>query len=281
MKIFKKIITFLLAFSLMVSFPLVSAFAETNGNDDVSKETIIQYMKNIGTPQEFLDSITDHKLHELYYRFQDKNMKFGETQTEIVTIPNTNSSDGVQPYGGIPDSKLELSVTTFDECTDSNLVVGVAVEASFKWLSSPILQLTDAMTLNWNGELLSMQGFFAESGYILEGLWVPIQSISNYSTAQKGGVGCYLSIAQREEISGDPTQGTMSVYLVPRKSYYYHDILKEQLFFEYAHQTVGLSISMGASIGHPISGSVGIGFTGGSYDSRGFAKNYHFDKNDH
>ena len=61
----------------------------------------------------------------------------------------------------------------------------------------------------------------------------------------------------------------------------YHDILKEQLFFEYAHQTVGLSISMGASIGHPISGSVGIGFTGGSYDSRGFAKNYHFDKNDH
>lgn len=265
----------------MVPFPLVSAFAETNGNDDVSKETMIQYMKNIGTPQEFLDSITDHKLHELYYRFQDKNMKFGGTQTEIVTIPNTNSSDGVQPYGGIPDSKLELSVTTFDECTDSNLVVGVAVEAFFKWLSSPILQLTDAMTLNWNGELLSMQGFFAESGYILEGLWVPIQSISNYSTAQKGGVGCYLSIAQREEISGDPTQGTMSVYLVPRKAYYYHDILKEQLFFEYAHQTVGLSISMGASIGHPISGSVGIGFTGGSYDSRGFAKNYHFNKDDH
>lgn len=41
MKIFKKIITFLLAFSLMVPFPLVSAFAETNGNDDVSKETDI------------------------------------------------------------------------------------------------------------------------------------------------------------------------------------------------------------------------------------------------
>lgn len=59
MKIFKKIITFLLAFSLMVPFPLVSAKAETNGNDDVSKETMIQYMKNIGTPQEFLDSITD------------------------------------------------------------------------------------------------------------------------------------------------------------------------------------------------------------------------------
>lgn len=56
----------------------------------------------------------------------------------------------------------------------------------------------------------------------------------------------------------------------------FNEYLGEQLFFSYAHHIIGPSISLGASFGGSISGSWGVGFTGGLYDSMTLVKNYHF-----
>lgn len=270
----KKIVILLMSITAMTFMIGICSYAETN-DTGATKEEMLQYMKEIGTCQEYLDIIPDEKLAELYDRFKDKNVKFSGFSSEIYTFNCGDSQAEIVPYGQISDSKLQLSVATYENYDeDSKYVYALEVETCAKWLSFPLVRFTDSMTFNWDQSLFTMQGFYGESGFIrASGEYYQIDFVSSPAHAETGGVGWSLKTAPPSSVSLiNPSILTSSILLMPKIAYTPASHLRTQMFFEYAHQTISSNISF--STHTIIDGSIGVGFSGGSYDTMSKVYNY-------
>lgn len=259
----KKFIKWIMPLVLsMIFMPCSNVLAGTT----VSQEEKMAVILETGVPENFVENLSDSQINDYYMKFEGRNVKYKGTEEKIVEI-NENIDEKLR--GTIPSSSLQLSISVFEDMSDTGAgeVYGLIVGANFKWLKQPICSLTDGMTVNWDGSLFNFQSFYAETGFMLDGVWYPKDYTNTPAMSANGGIGWFLDIA-----SGNLNQGGGSIYLVPRRTFYEWENPNMQIDFNYAHEILGGSLSFGVEPG--ISGSGGVGIAGGNYDSQAVSKIY-------
>ena len=125
--------------------------------------------------------------------------------------------------------------------------------------SDPILRLTDAHTFTFDGTKFRIGGIYAESGYQVNDQWILADSVDAPATAEDGGLGWYLSIDSKYVSSFYTNSGGADIYLIPRNANATYSQLSSSMYYTYAHQKTGASISLSP-------GGAGITISGGSHD---------------
>lgn len=220
------------------------------------------YLLSIGTEQDFLNDISENRIENLYWMFVGKEVTFLDYETEIVEIQEVNPN----LRGQISTSKLKLGVGVY-EFTSNGYITGLNVSTSYEWLSDPILHWTDAHTFTFDGTKFKVEGMYAESGYFMSNQWLSVDYVDTPATAADGGLGWYLSIAKGDLPNSLTNSGGADIYLIPRNGSSSKTQLSSSMYYTYAHQIAGTSISLSTS-----GGSVSI--SGGSYDYQTKIYNY-------
>lgn len=256
-------------FSVMISIMIIvtsntsvlAANISTSENIPTLQE-MKNYLLSIGTEQEFLNKIDDSRIERLYWTCAGKEVSFAGYETEIVEIQDSDP----RLRGQISTSQLSLGVAIY-EFTSGGKVTGLSVSTTYEWLSNPILYWTDAHTFTFDGTKFKVGGIYAESGYQIDNQWFLIDSVDTPATAADGGLGWYLSTARGDIPNRFHNRGGADIYLIPRNGSATRSQLSSSMYYTYAHQIVGTSISLS-----PNGGSVSI--SGGSYDFQTKIYNY-------
>lgn len=227
-----------------------------------SLQEMKDYLLSIGTEQEFLNDISENRIETLYWMCVGKEVTFLKYETEIVEIQEANPN----LRGQISTSKLKLGIGVY-EFTSDGYITGLNVSTYYEWLSNPILHWTDAHTFTFDGTKFKIGGMYAESGYDISGQWLSVDYIDTPATAADGGLGWFLSIAKGDLSNSLTNRGGADIYLIPRSENSSKTQLSSSMYYTYAHQIAGTSISLSTS-----GGSVSI--SGGSYDYQTKIYNY-------
>ncbi len=152
---------------------------------------------------------------------------------------------------------------------ENGKVKWVDVALAYEWLQEPILTMTDALTFTWDANTFYDNGFYANSGCIVDGQYVNIEDINAPATAQAGGLGWYSKLSLPHHGNTYKHIGGAQVLLGVKNPFSSSATLNSKMYLSYAHQLVGAGISLG------FPGSVGVSFTGGKFDKQAFSYTYH------
>lgn len=261
-KSIKKIQSFLIiTLAVVLSIPNL-VYAESQNH--ITQEDKINFLKSIGTTDEAISNYNPIQIDNLYSTLYGKDANFSGFESQIVEIQEENTT----LRGNIPTSQLKLSVATYDVISNG-VVSEVDVSLGFNWLQAPFFNLTDGFTFTWDDDVFYDEGFYATSGVNTNKGYRLIDSINAPATASAGGMGWYLSInnpIDANTIGGH--YGGAQILLKPRMSFTAGKTLNSKMYFTYAHQLIGFSITFGP-------GSTGVSITGGNYDQQTFSYTYH------
>lgn len=259
---FKKTIQVIV--SMVLSMILLgSSSLTTQANDSTSLSEKIEYLRSIGTTDEAISEYSEQQINDLYERFYGHDVVFSGYQSKVVTITEPSKTRA----GNISTSDLRLSVGTYDMLSNGR-VTGIDVSLGYEWLNGPIIELIDACTFTWDSDLFYDEGFYAVSGCnTLDGYRV-LENINAPAIAENGGMGWYMQIT-------NPYGGTINhiggaqLLLKPRGNISSSTDLNSKMYFTYAHQQLGVSISFSSS------SEVGVEISGGNYSKQTFSYTYH------
>lgn len=255
--------------SAIAMFLVLALFMSFNVNaKDIQKEATydekIEFLKSIGTTEEALSNYNPYQVDSLYNDLYGKDVHFSGSESKIVDISNGNPNS----RGNISTSQLKLTVGTYDMITNGK-VTAVNVSLGYQWLKEPILVLTDALTFTWDNNDFYDAGFYATSVCTVDGEEHVIEDINAPATAQAGGLGWYSKLSLPHHGNIYKHYGGAEVLLIPRTPFSSSANLDSKMYLSYAHQLVGVGISLG------FPGSVGVTFTGGNYDQQSHSYTYH------
>lgn len=261
----KKIISLMIISCTCIAMLGTSVLATESSGSEVTPtlQEMRNYLLSIGTEQEFLDDIDANRIEKLYWKCIDKDVSFLGYDTEIVEIQESDP----RLRGQISTSKLKLGIAVY-EMTSNGKVTGLNISTVYEWISDPILHRTDAHTFTFDGNKFMVGGMYAESGYMVSTQWLRVDFVDTPAKAADGGIGWYLSIGKGTDLPKSITNsGGAEIYLIPRNGSATKEQLHSSMYYTYAHQIPGASISFGTS-----GGSVSI--SGGSYDYQTKILNY-------
>ena len=263
-KTIKKVLAFLMIIILSATGISTKTLAAESSLSKASPtiDEMKKYLLDIGTEQEFLDDISENRIKKLYQLCFGKEVTCLGYKTQIVEIQEENPKMRNQ----ILTSELKLGINIY-EFTSNGKITALNVSTSYEWLSDPILHWTDAHTFTFDGTKFKIGGIYAESGYQISGQWFPVATIDAPATAADGGLGWYLSTAKGTFPNSALNSGGAEIYLIPRNGSTTKDQLSSSMYYTYAHQLIGTSISLS-----PSGGSVSI--SGGSYEYQTKIYNY-------
>lgn len=259
-----KLLLFIITFVLLITLwhPLSINASETPA---VSDEAIKDYLITLGTPEEYIATLSSEKLNSMYSVLQSGNYVFSDWEQKVVEIEDSVP----QMRGNISTSKLQLIISTYDKVVDG-VVDQVYVSLGFRWLQTPIMLETDALTFNWDGSLFSINGFYsintseAPNHPVVDYVEVPAKSAN-------GGVGWYMRLSDKN-FGYVGTNGGAELLLIPKRTIGASENLNSDMHFNYAHSTVGLNLSFGVS-GSGL--SAGVSINSGVYDEQALYYVYH------
>lgn len=240
----------------------------TNFTVEAKELTTVEEMKayliDIGSEPDLLNLMSEDRIENLYSRCIGKEVNFIDYDTEIFDIIEGNP----RQKGQISTSKLELSIGVY-EVKEDGIIYEMIVSTGYRWLSSPLLKMTDAHTFTFDGEKFKCEGIYAESGYTLSiDQWYAVDSVDAPATAADGGLGWYLKTALPSPFSAKSfNYGGGEFYLLPRDEGATYAQLSSSMYYTYAHQIVGHSISLTNEHGT-------VSIASGSYDYQTKIYNY-------
>lgn len=250
-----------------LSFVLsIATFLPVSAENVPTTEQKVAFLKSIGTTDEAISIYNPTQINNLYNDLYGKDVHFSGFETKDVKMTE-NVGDG-KARGNISTSMLRLTVATYDFVANGK-VTGMNVSLGYQWLQSPILHHHDALTFTWDNNLFYDAGFYAESGYNIKSGFLSIDRVNAPATAQAGGMGWYLNTALPPGITTSNNFGGADIYLKAHSSYSPSTRLNSKMYFTYAHQILGLGITLG------FPGSVGVSITGGNYDQQTYSYTYH------
>ena len=255
----QSVITFVLTFVLAIG-----VFGRTVSASETENKYRV-FLKDIGASDEYINGLTDEQLELLYNKYSPYKEKihFSSYETKIVEIENSDASND-ERAANIPPSKLKLSIDTIDFTDSNGYVVTVCVDAMYEWLSTPILNLTDAHTFNFDPKQFYFSELYGCSCFKYNGLQYA-DEVFTPAKASDGGVAWYLKIGSGSVNKGN-NQGYCSITLKTIKKYKPGNC-HSNMYYEYAHQTGALGISVSIS-------GISLGFSGGNYDSQAITYRY-------
>lgn len=195
----KKILCFLLILSFI--------FTTTVFGDAYSEEeSVYEYLRNVGTTEEFLNNTPYEELKFL----KEKMVNSGKFYEFI------NNENEIGLFSNIPSSDMTLTIDAYLVRNQPGAKVDeVLVINSFKWLGSkPTIHSKDAIAINWDSNIFAFQsGSFSHHTYcnvpgpvdkesMTEEFFLPAKST-------QGGLGFYVSTM------GDTPNGITQFTLIP------------------------------------------------------------------
>lgn len=259
----KRILAMLLSFVMMLSLCIpVSVSAEESNT--VTEDSMRDYLITVGCPEEYVDTLPAEKIANMFQILQSGNYVFSGWKEEVLEVQEENQD----ARGNIPTSKLQLTIATFDNTHDGNIVNDVYVSLGYRWLQTPFACYTDALTFNWDGSLFSLNGFYAlntgSNGAVVSSITAPAKSAN-------GGIGWYSLMADYN-FGTIGTNGGAELRLVPKRTITMNSNLNSDMHLNYAHSTLGLSLSFGID---GSGASAGVSIVDGVYDELATYYVYH------
>lgn len=248
----------------MVLFLCLPITVNAEGSQTVSNDSMRKYLVTLGCPNEYVDTLSDDRVSNMYNILISGNYEFSGLKQEIVEVQDGNPN----ARGNISTSKLKLSIATFDYVDSSNNVQEVYVSLGYYWLQEPIVTATDAITFNWDGTLFALNGFYAINTSDEK---LPVDYVDAPAKSANGGIGWYSKMK-------DPYLGMVGInggadlLLIPKKTIGANSNLNSDMHLNYAHATLGFSLSFGIDSSGP---SVGISVVSGTYDEQALTYIYH------
>ncbi len=209
----KKIVSICLVLTMLFSMTVfVSA-------DELTIEEKRAYLHEQGLPLSFLDNREDIEISELYDDLYGKEIESFTSETSLMN-ETSNSNTGIMPIGTISSSDMEFTISKiiYSAINTENYQVYYRefhIWVDYLWKNDkPAMAFTDAITVNWNPDLLTYAGSFSAKCYKMpdEGdNWVLYDEFESPAESALGAVGLYVDIK-----SGPYQQkGSMNFNLVP------------------------------------------------------------------
>lgn len=268
--IIKKISMLLAILLAFVSNGYVTKAAEVNSEYYMQ----LEYLREVGTPNELLLDFSPARVAQLYntlYEHNEKRVVFSGYDSEIYKITENNEN---ARGGNISTSDLKLTVATYEFIDENDKVIGMNAALTYEWLTNPIFHLTDAMIFTWDGTLFYDEGMYAQSCYDHPTYGVvSMDYVDSPAKAQSGSMGWYLSTAKPKGVSSY-NYGGADICLMARNPFDTDTQLRSKMYFTYAHQIAGASISLGISSGSTPSVSAGVSVTAGDYHEQTYSYTY-------
>lgn len=249
---------------IMTLVLVVPISANAKETQSISDDSMREYLISLGCPEEYVETLSTDKMANMYEILKSGNYEFSGWEQEVLEIQEENPN----ARGNIPTSKLQLTIATFDNTHDGNIVNDVYVSLGYLWIQPPLATFTDALTFNWDGSLFSLNGFYAMNTGKNGGV---VDSISAPAKSANGGVGWYSRMA-------DPNFGIVGVNggaelrLVPKKTITMNSNLNSDMHLNYAHSTLGVTLSFGID---GDGASAGVDIVSGVYDELATYYVYH------
>lgn len=123
--------------------------------EEINVADMKEYLREIDIPEEFLDTIDETGVQDMYYKLHNHNVSVDVYQT--TTLP----AEGVKnTRAGISEDALKFSmvVTSIfpdDEGTQPLKYVGIFV--SYQWLQRPADYKTDGIIISWDSDVFVYQ----------------------------------------------------------------------------------------------------------------------------
>lgn len=194
-----------------------------------------EYLMSIGTPEEFLDELTETQIENLYLDCVEKNAVFSGYKTQIQEIPELAVTRG----GDIKNSDLSLTMSTYTVTISSSTKVDeVRVHIYFNWLNGPKVKNTDGIAFNWDSALFQLK---ANSFYGYTYGYMPLDEdhqfpqITSLTDSTQGAAAWKFTM--QPATAQYVKRGEFHFSLLPRYSMYKGDGSNCQMNLIYAHET--------------------------------------------
>ncbi|MBQ8638429.1 MAG: hypothetical protein IJ468_04610 [Lachnospiraceae bacterium] len=241
-----------------------NCFAE----ESVSYEEKVQYLKSIGCTDEYLEIRDTKTIEQVYEQLVGKNVKF----VDNVRVKQ-NANQRSIPTGTIDDSMFFWEIGVFcEEDADGNMTA-LDVEPYGRWIEMPINRLTDAVTVNWDSDLFSLNYFYVSAtglAQLYDGTTEYIEYYNNEYPAYvtEGGVGYTAPISKN--LYKNISVSSM-IQLIPKAGAFTEGVeISVPIIATYYHQLIELEVSFGVELGDGTLGGAGqVTIVDGEYDSAG------------
>ncbi len=194
----KKILCFLLILSFIFT---TTVFGDTYSEE----ESVYEYLRSIGTSEEFLNNTPYEELKFL----KEKMVNSGKFYEFI------NNENEIGLFSNIPSSDMTLTIDAYLVRNQPGAKVDeVLVINSFKWLGSkPTIHSKDAIAINWDSNIFAFQsGSFSHHTYAKApstGTEVKMEEFFLPAKSTQGGLGFFVST------TGDNPNGITQFTLIP------------------------------------------------------------------
>lgn len=218
MKKTKRFLSILLSVVLMC-ISVLPCFAEQSDYD---------FLLSCGYSAEFLDKLPREYHSKLREVISDYDATVIESSDENISISR----------GAIDESDLDLEIEAIELCqTGTNIINGYAVTVSWVWAKDKPVNTSnqDAMTVNWNADLLHLteDGFYSQDWYKTSSSGEEIinRECTVASSSSQGGVGFYTELEGNYPFVG----GAALIVLETAVPMYTGTTYSSSINLEYAH----------------------------------------------
>ncbi len=244
MKRIKALLSFVI--SIIFLFVLiVPCFAE---------QTDYDFLLSCGYSAEFLDTFPEENYSKM-------RATIGNYDVDVIEVSSNEKSNMVR--GAIAEADLELQLEIAELCQKgTNIINGYLIGATWIWAEGkPINNLNqDAITINWNAELLNIAGdgaFWSQDWYkeSASSEEIVFRECTTPAEAAQGGVGFYTELKWGKSFLG----GCVLLLLETSIPMYTGTDYSSSINMEYAHDFSLFGIG-GAGLGAgPVSVSIDCG----------------------
>lgn len=189
-------LTVVCALLLAITSPVFAVNTATPIDLDNSSVEMKEFLMTRGFSNDYLDELILQQLEILYQTCYNNDAYF----LSVTKIP------AAVPYGNISTDQLDLEATyTYTPCVVNGVtyMYEIHVIVNYDWIKLPMVQTVDAISVNWDSDVLTYNENFKSYDYAysdLQGKWVTYKTWNAPNTLNQGGLGINTYIDYTEQL---------------------------------------------------------------------------------
>lgn len=218
--VIKKSVSLLIVISILST--LVAFTTDKNSNfefDNLSTDEMKSFLVERNYPLDYLNTLIPQQIEVLYLTaYENDGYFYGLSEKSDIV-----------PFGNIPTNQLDFRVVhTFTSVKRNGVTYFTKffVTINYEWTKLPVARGIDAITVNWDSDLLKYDGGFVSYDYAQSYTtdWITYKTWYAPKDLDQGGLGIDTYI-DYGELMGDSyinacgLKGTVTFSLVPETSY--------------------------------------------------------------
>jgi hypothetical protein len=208
----KKAISLAVSCLVIISVVIPAQAHRAAQSDDYMVELLLER----GYPSDFLNTLIQPQIVDLYELVQEKNLYYLHTYRQQI-----------QPHGNISSRQLSFDVTssyTPVKIGDVTYFYEITIYVDYDWNQLPSVRGVDAITVNWDNSILTYNDDFMSKDYAhsqKQNRWITYKTWDRPNALSQGGLGIntYINfeeqISPSEWLSADGLRGSLSFSLTP------------------------------------------------------------------